>query len=155
MKLENMPTPESDAARFVSEYITQEDAVSYELSQSLEQRLAVAVAALKELSCLGNGDQPGNSTGNRIAQETLAQIEEIKGYTCVEVTITEASEDQRGPEAEFTTSPSQEGVAEKSGQRSGSHQTEASEQPAEAVDSQERFIRNVARAALAQIEEGK
>ena len=43
-----------------------------------EKRLALAVAALKELSCLGNGDQPGNSTGNRIAQETLAQIEEKK-----------------------------------------------------------------------------
>jgi hypothetical protein len=76
--MKDIPTPESDAARFVSEYITQEDVVPYELSQSLEKRLAIAVAALKELSCLGNGDQPGNSTGNRIAQETLAQIEEKK-----------------------------------------------------------------------------
>jgi hypothetical protein len=76
--MKDIPTPESDAARFVSEYITQEDAVPYGLSQSLEKRLAIAVAALKELSCLGNGDQPGNSTGNRIAQETLAQIEEKK-----------------------------------------------------------------------------
>ena len=42
--MKDIPTPESDAARFISEYITQEDAVPYELSQSLEQRLAIAVA---------------------------------------------------------------------------------------------------------------
>jgi hypothetical protein len=56
-----------------------------------------------------------------------------QGFTCVEVTVTEASEDQREPDAGFTISPSQEGDAEKSGQRSGSHQTVASEQPAQGM----------------------
>ena len=42
--MKDIPTPESDAARFISEYITQEDAVPYGLSQSLEQRLFIAVA---------------------------------------------------------------------------------------------------------------
>lgn len=28
--------------------------------------------ALQKLACLGNGDQPGNSTGNVIAQQALA-----------------------------------------------------------------------------------
>ena len=48
--MKDIPTPESDAAKFVSEYITQEDVVPYELSQSLEQRLAIAVAALQSIS---------------------------------------------------------------------------------------------------------
>ena len=30
-------------------------------------------AALKELACLGNGDRPGNSIGNAIAQAVLAK----------------------------------------------------------------------------------
>jgi len=69
MKLEDIPTPECDAARFVSEYITQEDAVPYELSQSLEKRLALAVAALKDIRL---------RTHDSVAREALAQIEEGK-----------------------------------------------------------------------------
>jgi hypothetical protein len=78
MKLEDMPTPKHDAlfGNCNDRSLGDELCMIYILAHSLEQRLALAVAALKELSCLGNGDQPGNSTSNRIAQETLAQIEE-------------------------------------------------------------------------------
>jgi cell division septum initiation protein DivIVA len=37
-------------------------------SQAREQQLR---EALEKLSCLGNGNQPGNSIGNRIAQDAL------------------------------------------------------------------------------------
>ena len=33
------------------------------------------VEALRKLSCLGNGDRPGNSIGNEIAREALAAWE--------------------------------------------------------------------------------
>ena len=142
--MKDIPTPISDSA--VSDDFYCSGMVDVDVSRDLEKKLGLAVAALKEIADMDRMD--GWSMAD-LAAEALAQIEEeIKGYTCVEVTITEASEDQRGPEAEFTTSPSQEGVAEKSGQRSGSHQKEAG-------DSEDRFIRNVARAALAQIEEEK
>ena len=80
MKLSDMPTPEHDAlfGNRNDRSLGDELCMIYILAHSLEQRLAFAVAALKELSCLGNGDHPGNSTGNRIAQKTLAQIEEGK-----------------------------------------------------------------------------
>ena len=68
--MKDIPTPESDAAKFVSEYITQEDVVPYALSQSIEQRLSIAVAALKEIAdyqCI----KPPDET----AKEALAQIE--------------------------------------------------------------------------------
>ena len=75
--MKDIPTPEHDAlfGECNEKSLLDELCMVYVLAHSLEQRLAIAVAALKELSCLGNGDQPGNSTGNRIAQETLAQIE--------------------------------------------------------------------------------
>ena len=78
--MKDIPTPEHDALFRGSNdrSLGDELCMVYVLAHSLEKRLAIAVAALKELSCLGNGDQPGNSTGNRIAQETLAQIEEKK-----------------------------------------------------------------------------
>ena len=68
--MKDIPTPESDAAKFVSEYITQEDVVPYALSQSIEQRLSIAVDALKEIAdyqCI----KPPDET----AKEALAQIE--------------------------------------------------------------------------------
>jgi hypothetical protein len=70
MKLEDMPTPESDAAKFISEYITQEDAVPYGLSQSLEQRLAIAVAALESVA----GDSEDRFIRG-VARAALTQIE--------------------------------------------------------------------------------
>ena len=78
--MKDIPTPEHDALFRGSNdrSLGDELCMIYVLAHSLEQRLSIAVDALKELSCLGNGDQPGNSTGNRIAQETLAQIEEKK-----------------------------------------------------------------------------
>lgn len=39
-------------------------------------KLALAEAALEELSCLGNGNRPGNSDGNVIAQNALKRIDE-------------------------------------------------------------------------------
>ena len=71
--MKDIPTPESDAAKFVSEYITQEDVVPYALSQSIEQRLSIAVTALKEIAdyqCI----KPPDET----AKEALAQIEKDK-----------------------------------------------------------------------------
>ena len=68
--MKDIPTPESDAAKFVSEYITQEDVVPYALSQSIEQRLSIAVAALKEIY-----EYEGLCIAGAIAKEALAQIE--------------------------------------------------------------------------------
>lgn len=45
----------------------------------LEAQLAEARKALMVLSCLGNGDRPGNSEGNTIAQASLAKIEALAG----------------------------------------------------------------------------
>ena len=73
MKLENMPTPESDAARFISEYITQEDAVPYALSQSLERRLGLAVAALESVAV-----DSQERFIRLVVKEALAQILEKK-----------------------------------------------------------------------------
>lgn len=39
----------------------------------------VAVSALEELSCLGNGGLPGNSVGNRIAQDALDTVKKLVG----------------------------------------------------------------------------
>lgn len=39
--------------------------------------LEIAVEALEELSCLGNGDRPGNSIGNKKAQNALARIKSL------------------------------------------------------------------------------
>ena len=77
MKLENVPTPICNAEGGDG-WSGSAECISLDTGLTLERKLGLAVAALKELSCLGNGDQPGNSTGNRIAQETLAQIEEKK-----------------------------------------------------------------------------
>ena len=41
-----------------------------------QQKLEVALAALRRLACLGNGDFYGNSEGNVMAQKTLKEIEE-------------------------------------------------------------------------------
>jgi len=71
--MKDIPTPESDAARFISEYITQEDAVPYGLSQSLEQRLSIAVDALESIAV---DSQERFIRG--VAKEALAQIEEKK-----------------------------------------------------------------------------
>lgn len=71
--MKDIPTPESDAARFVSEYITQEDAVPYALSQSLERRLGFAVAALESVAA----DSEERFIRN-VARAALAQVEEGK-----------------------------------------------------------------------------
>lgn len=36
-----------------------------------DEKIAIMRKALRELSCLGNGDRPGNSNGNEIAQRAL------------------------------------------------------------------------------------
>ena len=53
-----------------------EEAIIREIT--LREQLDIAKAALKQLSCLGNGDAPGNSTGNCMAQAALTQINLIK-----------------------------------------------------------------------------
>lgn len=42
-----------------------------------ENQINIMANALRTLSCLGNGDRPGNSTGNTIAQDAL--IEAFRG----------------------------------------------------------------------------
>ena len=71
--MKDIPTPESDAARFISEYITQEDAVPYGLSQSLERRLGLAVAALESIAV---DSQERFIRG--VARAALSRIEEGK-----------------------------------------------------------------------------
>jgi hypothetical protein len=41
------------------------------------EKLRAALAALEELSRLGNGDQPGNSIGNSIAQRALPDLRSV------------------------------------------------------------------------------
>ena len=52
-----------------------EHAIAREIT--LIEKLRVAEEALRKLSCIGNGDRPGNSEGNVIAQEALARIKTI------------------------------------------------------------------------------
>ena len=42
----------------------------------VNMKLAIAQQALEKLACLGNGDIPGNSVGNCIAQEALELMKE-------------------------------------------------------------------------------
>ena len=79
--MKDIPTPESDAAKFVSEYITQEDVVPYALSKSIEQRLSIAVAALQSISeywrCARTMTDACEHNRNAAA-EALARIKEEK-----------------------------------------------------------------------------
>ena len=43
-----------------------------EKCDQLREQVALLREYMQRLSCLGNGDRPGNSIGNRIAQEALA-----------------------------------------------------------------------------------
>lgn len=43
--------------------------------RDLKRQRDAAVEALRKLACLGNGDKPGNSVGNQIAIDALAEIE--------------------------------------------------------------------------------
>lgn len=47
---------------------------AYRESQKPKSALDIAKEALTKLSCLGNGDRPGNSIGNEIAQDALRHI---------------------------------------------------------------------------------
>lgn len=58
----------------VTMLVAQEVVIPENAVTQLEARLAVAVDALEALSKLGNGDQPGNSAGNVMAQEALTKI---------------------------------------------------------------------------------
>ena len=49
------------------------------LAPSLAAALLVVEKALRELSCLGNGDRPGNSDCNMIARAALSEIEKLTG----------------------------------------------------------------------------
>ena len=42
-------------------------------NKQLQVRMAQLEEALRRLSCLGNGDRPGNSIGNEIAQQALSE----------------------------------------------------------------------------------
>ena len=80
MKLSDMPTPEMDAAIVSAEYIRREmdyyehKFVLADYARSFEQRLALAVAALRKIEI--NDDFYESAP---IAKEALAQIE--KGTT--------------------------------------------------------------------------
>ena len=56
-----------------------EDASLIALAPSLAAALLVAEKALRELSCLGNGDRPGNSDGNMVARAALSEIAKLTG----------------------------------------------------------------------------
>lgn len=53
-------------------------AVSHELVAQLLKMLEVANEKLDKLSKLGNGDRPGNSEGNIIAQEALTEMKRLE-----------------------------------------------------------------------------
>ena len=53
-------------------YLMDHDAT--EALHEIEKRLSVAKTALEKLANLGNGDQPGNSHGNIIAQTALKAV---------------------------------------------------------------------------------
>lgn len=44
---------------------------------NLRKQVAIARENLHKLSCLGNGDQLGNSTGNCLAQDTLDDMDRV------------------------------------------------------------------------------
>ena len=71
MKLEDMPTPEHDAlfGNCNDRSLGDELCMIYILAHSLEQRLALAVAALKDIRV---------RTHDSVAREALAQIKEGK-----------------------------------------------------------------------------
>jgi hypothetical protein len=48
------------------------DAKTAALLRTQHALIVQMAKALEKLACLGNGDQPGNSTGNVIAQQALA-----------------------------------------------------------------------------------
>jgi len=55
----------------------EDEMVRFREDREILRRLLIAVpdmvAALEKLSCLGNGELPGNSIGNQIAQAALAK----------------------------------------------------------------------------------
>lgn len=55
------------------------DARLIALAPQLAAALIKAEEALAELSCLGNGERPGNSTGNMIARAALSEIRALTG----------------------------------------------------------------------------
>ena len=76
MRLSDMPTPETDALDFRAKDPSKAELAN--LCRSLEKKLALAVAALKEIE---NSDDHGYvklETVNSIAHRVLEQIEEKK-----------------------------------------------------------------------------
>ena len=73
--MKDIPTPEHDAlfGKCNEKSLLDELCMVYELAQSLEKRLAIAVAALKEIY-----EYEGLCIAGAIAKEALAQIEEDK-----------------------------------------------------------------------------
>ena len=72
-----IPTPETDAFASMierrSSRVDDDYSDSINFARDLERRLAVAREALERLAKLGNGERYGNSEGNEIAREALAQ----------------------------------------------------------------------------------
>ena len=68
-------TPLTDAARNYRADVAARNARLIDLAERLERERDAAVEALRKLACLGNGDKPGNSIGNEIAIDVLAEIE--------------------------------------------------------------------------------
>lgn len=62
---------------YVKEEVETVESLRAKLEKS-EKKVKIMYESLQRLSCLGNGDRPGNSIGNTIAQETLTHIDDIK-----------------------------------------------------------------------------
>ena len=81
MKLSDMPTPEHDAlfGNRNDRSLGDELCMIYILAHSLEQRLALAVAALKDIRTADDDCVCDSGySANTVAIETIAQIEEGK-----------------------------------------------------------------------------
>lgn len=59
--------------------IMEANAALIALAPDMAAALIEAEKALERLACLGNGDRPGNSDGNVIAQAALATIRKVTG----------------------------------------------------------------------------
>lgn len=70
-----METPITDKAKRKIDGFADEWVPRY-VSEELERKLTVARRCLEKLSCLGNGDRPGNSYGNEVAIDALKRIDE-------------------------------------------------------------------------------
>jgi hypothetical protein len=76
--LANTPESAAKAREMLPEYRSascDDVARLVDSEMALRKQVAIARDNLQKLSCLGNGDQPGNSIGNTIAQDALYDMD--------------------------------------------------------------------------------